>query len=201
MVVAFVPVRSPHEFHGPRFQPVGKEGSCYTFLFSGKQEFFERLLQIQPRQFGQFWGWQMSTKNHDRAKAHKAAFRQRRKNGLQAVPKPWGWLSIPEVKEMALKAYYVASHGLIEDVQAGRLTDQDLRQLFALNLADLMRDLVLAQAATRGGCWPVDAGTPRHQNYAQIAADLCAELPDTWRPQYPVYKPATEAQAVTEVQP
>lgn len=143
----------------------------------------------------------MSTKNRDLANAHKAAFRQRRRKGLQAVPKPWGWLSITEVKEMALKAYCVASHGLVEDLQAGRLTDQDLRQVFAMNLADLMRDLVLAQAVTRGGCWPVDAGTPRHQNYPQIASDMCADLPATWRPQYPVYKPATQADVVTEVQP
>jgi hypothetical protein len=40
----------------------------------------------------------MSTKNRDLANAHKAAFRQRRRKGLQAVPKPWGWLSITEVK-------------------------------------------------------------------------------------------------------
>lgn len=103
----------------------------------------------------------MSTKNHDLAKAHKAAFRQRRKNGLQAVAKPWDWLSLAEVKEMALRAYYVASHGLVEDVQGDSFDVQELRQVFAMNLADLMRDLVLAQAVTRGGCWPVDAGT-RH---------------------------------------
>ena len=143
----------------------------------------------------------MSTKNHDRAKAHKAAFRQRRKNGLQAISKPWGWLSITEVKEMALKAYYVASHGLADDVQDNRFDVQELRQVFAMNLADLMRDLVLAQAVTKGGCWPVSAATPHHQNYPQIAADMCADLPPDWRPQYPVYKPATEVDVVTEVQP
>lgn len=130
----------------------------------------------------------MSTKNHDLALKHKAAFRQRRKNGLQAVAKPWGWLSLAEVQKMAQTAYYVASHGLVEDVQDGQLPDQELRQVFAMNLADLMRDLVLAKAVTRGGCWPVDAGTPRHQNYPQIAADLCAELPQNWRPQYPLYR-------------
>jgi hypothetical protein len=139
----------------------------------------------------------MSTKNHDLALKHKAAFRQRRKNGLQPIAKPWGWLSLAEVKEMALKAYYVASHGLVEDVQDGRLTDQELRQVFATDLADLMRDLVLAHAVTRGGCWPVDAGTPAHQDYPQIAADMCADLPPGWRPQYPLFKPQT----TQEVQP
>ncbi|PKO59945.1 MAG: hypothetical protein CVU24_14210 [Betaproteobacteria bacterium HGW-Betaproteobacteria-18] len=143
----------------------------------------------------------MSTKNRDLANAHKAAFRQRRRKGLQAVPKPWGWLSITEVKEMALKAYYVASHGLIEDVQDNPFDVQELRQVFAMNLADLMRDLVLAQAVTRGGCWPVSAATPRHQNYPQIAADMCADMPADWRPQYPVYKPGAVGHAVTEVQP
>lgn len=136
----------------------------------------------------------MTTKNRDLATKHTALYRQRRKNGLQAVAKPWDWLSPADVKEIALKAYYVASHGLVEDLQDGRLTDQDLRQVFAMDLADLVRDLVLAQAVTRGGCWPVDAGTPRHQDYPQIAADLCADLPATWRPQYPVYKSGQEVQ-------
>ena len=140
----------------------------------------------------------MSTKNRDLANAHKAAFRQRRRKGLQAVPKPWGWLTVTEVKEMALKAYYVASHGLAEDVQGDSFDVQELRQVFAMNLADLMRDLVLAQAVTRGGCWPVDAGTPHHQNYPQIAAELCAELPQNWRPQYPIYKPVAQPKQVTE---
>jgi len=129
----------------------------------------------------------MSTRNHDLAKVHKAAFRQRRKNGLQPIDKPWGWLSITEVKQIALKAYYVATHGLLEDVRGNRFNAQDMRQVFACNLADLMRDLLMAQAVSKGGCWPVTPDTPSYQNYPQIAANLCADLPPTWRPQYPLY--------------
>lgn len=133
----------------------------------------------------------MSTKNRQLGAQHKAAFRQRRKAGLQPVAKPWDWISAADVKELALKAYYVATHGMVEDVHAGQLSDQELRELFAGNLADLMRDLVMAQAVLKGGCWPVESDTPPYQDYPRIAAVMCADLPQTWRPQYPLFKSQT----------
>jgi len=38
----------------------------------------------------------MSTQNRDLAREHMSAFRQRRKNGLQPVSKPWEWLSLAD---------------------------------------------------------------------------------------------------------
>ena len=137
----------------------------------------------------------MSTANHAQALKHKAAFRLRRKNGLEPLPKPWDWLDAAQVKEIALKAYYVATHGLLEDVQFGQLSEQELRQSFAESLTDVFRDLVIADAVTRGGCWPVDANTPPFRNYPQIAANMCADLPKDWKPQYPVYQEVTPASA------
>jgi hypothetical protein len=143
----------------------------------------------------------MSTKNRDLANAHKAAFRQRRRKGLQAMPKPWGWLSASEVKAIAVTAYNVASHGLLEDMQGGDLDEQELRQAFACNLAELVSDLVMAAAVTRGGCWPVTPETPPFRNYPQIAANLCADLPASWRPQYPIYMPCSLPRGIGGVAP
>jgi hypothetical protein len=136
----------------------------------------------------------MSPKKPVLARQHKAAFLERRKAGLVAVVKPWGWISAAEVKALAVKAYNVASFDLVEDVQGGALSDQELRQAFACNLAELISDLVMAHAVTQGSCWPVTSETPLYQNYPQIAANLCATLPPTWRPQYPLFKPKTALQ-------
>lgn len=137
----------------------------------------------------------MTPKNPTLALKHKADFRARRKAGLVAIDKPWDWLSAAEVKQIALKAYHVASHGLVEDLQDDRFSVQELREVFAANLADLLRDLVMAQAVTRGGCWPVGPETPAYANYPRIADALCADLPESWRPQYPLFMPQQVVQS------
>lgn len=132
----------------------------------------------------------MNTNSRTPSAPRQAAYRRRRQNGLQALSKPWDWINADAVKALALKAYHVATHGLVKDVQAGHFSDTELRQVFAANLADLMRDLVMAKAVSKGGCWPVGPETPPYQNYPQIAVDMCADLPASWRPQYPLYAPA-----------
>lgn len=130
----------------------------------------------------------MSTQNRDLAREHMSAFRQRRKNGLQPVIKPWGWLSLAEVQNLAIEAYRVASFELLADLQESRLTVQEKRETFVENLVDMFRDLVRADAVTRAGCWPVNARTADYRNYPKIAAALCASVPADWRPQYPVFQ-------------
>jgi len=107
----------------------------------------------------------MSTKNHDLAKAHKAAFRQRRKNGLQAVPKPWGWLSLTEVQKIAQTAYSAATHGLSDPSD----WPSNVQALFVQELASAFEVLVAGRA----------------QHYARC---LREDLPPNWRPQYPLYR-------------
>jgi hypothetical protein len=143
----------------------------------------------------------MNTNNRTPSAPRQAVYRRRRQNGLQALPKPWDWINADTVKALALKAYHVATHGLVEDIQAGHLNDTELRQVFAANLADLMRDLVMAQAVSKGGCWPVGPETPPYQNYPQIAVDLCADLPASWRPQYPLYRPCPLPRGIGGVDP
>lgn len=119
----------------------------------------------------------MSTKNHDLALKHKAAFRQRRKNGLQAVAKPWGWLSLAEVQKMAQLAYSAATHGLSDPDD----WPSNVQALFVQELASAFEVLVAGRAQHLGiACAPAGA-----QHYAQC---LREDLPSTWRPQYPLYR-------------
>ena len=127
----------------------------------------------------------------------QAAYVQRRKNGLQPVAKPWEWLTLSEVQKLALDAYKVASYALLQDAQESDFTVQCLREQFAQDLAETFKNALDAYAVTEGMCWPVDTDTPLHENYPLVWANLCGDVPEDWRPQYPVYKQVTPASVRT----
>lgn len=118
----------------------------------------------------------------------QSAYRQRKKTGVKPLPSPWAWMTIAEAKEIALQAFRVASWHMREDVAEGRLSDQDLREAFADSLAEMFKHAISAHAVSNGGCWPVDDQTPSYADHLQIWRNLSAEVPDTWRPQYPLYE-------------
>lgn len=115
---------------------------------------------------------------------HQAVYRERRKLGLQPLVKPWDWLSVPEVQELAKEAYLIASHELCDQEEwpsepAGSFAEE-LAQAFAL--------LVAAAAQKRAiRCAPANA-----EHYAQRMRE---SLPAAWRPQYPLYQKVTPASA------
>lgn len=126
---------------------------------------------------------------------HQATYRERRKQGLQPLQKPWGFLCSGEVKDMAWQAYRVASWYMREDVQQGsNLTPEELREAFASSLAEMFSDAVMAHAVSEGGCWPVDGQTPPHRNYPRVWELLKNEVPASWRPEYPLYKEVAPAE-------
>ena len=119
----------------------------------------------------------MSTKNRILATKHTALYRQRRKNGLQVVAKPWGWLSLTEVQKIAQTAYSAATHGLSDPND----WPSNVQALFVQELASAFEVLVAGRAQQLGiACAPAGA-----QHYAQC---LREDLPSTWRPQYPLYR-------------
>lgn len=131
---------------------------------------------------------------------HMQAYRQRRKAGLEPLPKPWDYLCSLEVKDMAWQAYRVASWVLRDDMASGaHLTHQALREAFCTTLAEMFEAALSAHAVQEGGCWPLDKDTPDHRDYVQVWADLSGDVPRSWRPEYPVY--ADMLPASQEVEP
>jgi hypothetical protein len=121
----------------------------------------------------------MSTRKPALARLHKAAFRQRRKSGMVALNKPWNWISAAEVQKLAQLAYRAATHDLADPHD----WPQHVQAYFVQELASAFEVLIAGRAQSLGiVCAPAGA-----QHYA---ACLRAGLPDAWRPQYPLYKPA-----------
>lgn len=107
----------------------------------------------------------------------QAAYVKRRKNGLQPVAKPWDWLTLAEVKELAAEAYLAATHGLSDPSD----WPSEDRAFFVSELASAFEVLVAGKAQGLGiRCAPAGA-----QHYA---ACLREDVPSSWRPQYPIYK-------------
>jgi len=128
-------------------------------------------------------------------RAHMKVYRDRKAAGLKPLPKPWDYLCSAEVKAMAWQAYRAASWDLREDMFEGRIAHQDLRERFAELLAEMFKDALAAHAVTEGSCWPVEPDTPPYRNYPRIWQMLVEGVPDTWRPEYPVYQEVTPASA------
>lgn len=121
--------------------------------------------------------------------AAMVVYRQRVKNGLQPIKKPWDYLTSHEVKKMAWQAYRVAAWYLRDDLfeVEGRFTHEQLREAFAESLAEMFKDALSAHAVTEGGCWPVDADTPHYRNYPKVWGMLAGDVPQSWRPERNVY--------------
>lgn len=127
---------------------------------------------------------------------HQAVYRERRKLGLTPVVKPWDYLCSAEVKEMAWKAYRVASFQISEslmELDGAHYTQQEWRERFAEMLAESFKDALTAHAVAEGGCWPVDADTPPYRNYPRVWEMLSNDTPTSWRPEYPLYTKVTPA--------
>lgn len=125
---------------------------------------------------------------------YQPIYRERRKQGLQPLPKPWDFLCSGEVKDIAWQAYRVASWYLKEDVQEGsRLSHKQLREAFAVSLAEMFKDAIMSHAVLEGGCWPVTPDTPLYDNSPQVWENLSSEVPANWAPQYALYKEVTPA--------
>lgn len=127
----------------------------------------------------------MATKNSVQHVAHQAAFRQRRKNGLQSFAKPWDWLTIADVQKLAVEAYrsvtYAASN---PDDQAGYPHEDFVEQM-----GEAFRVLVAGQAQSLG----IRCSPPNAMHFAACMR----EVPATWRPQYPIYQKKAPASVST----
>lgn len=121
-----------------------------------------------------------SKKHHE----HVASYNARKKNGFKPVLKPWYWITLAEVSDMAKEAYLMASHDL-------RNLDEwpsDPAVVFAERLADAFQVLTAASAQSAGiACMPANA-----QHYAKC---MRSDLSPNWRPQYPMYQKVTPASA------
>lgn len=115
---------------------------------------------------------------------HQATYRERRKQGLQPVKKPWDWITVAQVQELAKEAYLMASHDLSDAQEWPSEPDA----AFVQELASVFEILLSAMAQKRSiRCAPASA-----EHYAQM---MRSALPATWRPQYPLYQKLTPASA------
>ena len=128
------------------------------------------------------------------AAKHTRDWRARRKAGQTPMLKPWDYLTLDEVKDMAAQAYKIAAWSLSQDASEGRLPHHQLREAFAESLAEIFKAAVDSHAVLEGGCWCVDSDTPGHRNYPAIWRDFCGEVPPNWRTGYPIYKKVTPAE-------
>jgi hypothetical protein len=114
--------------------------------------------------------------------AHQAVYRERRKAGFVAAPKPWDWLTVADVKKIALQAYRSATYALSDP------TDQtdNPRAYFVEELTQAFTVLFSGAAQDAG----IAGGLAHAQHYAQC---LLEGTPAHWNPQYPVYKQVTPA--------
>jgi hypothetical protein len=122
--------------------------------------------------------------NSKRHNEHMASYHLRKKNGFKPVLKPWYWLTLAEVQQLAKEAYQMASYELrdVNDWPA------DPAAHFAEALASAF-EVLTAAAAQKAGvrCAPAHA-----EGYAQR---MRADLAPSWRPQYPMYQKLTPASA------
>lgn len=120
----------------------------------------------------------------------QAIYRRRRQNGLQALPKPWDWLSLAEVQKLAVEAYRSATFALSDpDDQTS-----SPRAYFVSELVQAFEVLIAGKAQALGvPCAPAHA-----EHYAEC---LRARVPDSWRPQYPLYRPCPLPRGIGGVDP
>ena len=121
-------------------------------------------------------------------KEHQRTWRLRRKLDLSPVPKAWDYLTSTEVKDMAWRAYRVASWHMRDDLGRFDRTHQELREAFAESLAEMFRDALSAHAVIEGLCWPITSKTPPYRNYPRVWEMLYEDVPDSWHPQYRLFK-------------
>lgn len=117
----------------------------------------------------------MASINSSSHAVRQAAYRERIKAGIRPVQSPWHWLSAPDVQRLAAEAYRIAAFCCREVSEPACTPD-----LFVSEL-QLTFEVLVADAARAAGvdAAPADAAT--------YAAQLRADLPSGWSPQYPVY--------------
>lgn len=115
---------------------------------------------------------------------HQADYRQRRKNGLQPMTKPWDWLTLADVQKLAVEAYRSVTYAASDPEDQATYPHED----FVSQLGEAFRVLIAGQAQSLGiSCAPANA--------MHYAACLREDVPANWQPQYPVYKKLTPASA------
>lgn len=112
------------------------------------------------------------------------AYLHRTKKGIKQLARPWDWLTLADVRKLATEAYRAASFGISDpDDQV-----EEPREYFVDELVHAFDCLVQGAAASAG------IGGPSERLH--YAACLREELPDDWRPQYPVYEKEPEVEVV-----
>jgi hypothetical protein len=113
------------------------------------------------------------------------ALRQRRQAGLQRLPSPWAWLGQQGAQALVQQAYRTASWTMRPDQDSAQLSDTQQLEAFALCLANDFK-VLLMDAARQAGCTPAWWG-----EFDEDAADLVAQVPAAWRPEYPQFAQRT----------
>jgi hypothetical protein len=118
------------------------------------------------------------------SQTRQAKYSRRKRHGLKPVLKPWHWLTLDQVQELAKEAYHIASYDLHD------VTDwpQDPAAHFAEGLASAFEVLTAAVAQKAG----IRCAPARAEGFAQ---HMRAGLAPDWRPQYPMYQKLTPASA------
>jgi hypothetical protein len=106
---------------------------------------------------------------------HSLDYLHRSQKGVKQLARPWDWLTpLAEVRQLATEAYRAASFGLSDPDDRV----EEPREYFVDQLVQAFECLVQGAGAGAG-----IAGPSERLHYA---ACLREELPDDWRPQYPV---------------
>lgn len=116
-------------------------------------------------------------------RARQATYRDRRKAGLVPVALPWHWLTQADVQRLAVEAYRIASHAMIEGLKDVSYPTTHAAEDFGLDLQQVFETLV-ADAANAAGIGLSPSNAPL------FAKSMREDLPADWKPQYPIFVPA-----------
>lgn len=116
-------------------------------------------------------------------RARQATYRDRRKAGLVPVVLPWHWLTLADVQRLAVEAYRIASHDMLEGLKDVSYPTTHDAEDFGRGLQEVFETLV-ADAANAAGI----GASPSNSPFS--AKCMREDLPADWKPQYPIFVPA-----------